>query len=294
MRFARPMPRFRTLLSRLCLGMTLLATSGSVSAETVEIVASADNTLIESATGARSNGAGSGFFVGRTSQASDSIRRGLVRFDVAGAVPPGMIITRAELRLVETPSNPQPSEIALHRVLAAWGEGESSGGGGSGAAAAPGDATWIHTFYDREFWSEPGGDFVAAASASLEVGDAGVVLFESTPETVADAQAWLDDPDAAHGWLLRGGEDASTTSKRFASREADDPAEWPLLRIEYAAPCDTVALDGAARALCRAYCETLDCDAGGGPASSRACEPISRQFARHAYVALPCERDAHD
>jgi len=36
----------------------------------------------------------------------------------------------------------------------------------AGDDAAPGDATWIHTFYDTEDWDSPGGDFVASPSAS--------------------------------------------------------------------------------------------------------------------------------
>src|SRR4030095_6565569 len=94
---------------------------------------------IESATGAFSNGAGPAFFVGRTSQATGFRRRGVIRFDVADVLPPGVIVTRAELRLVLNHSNPQAIEIGLHRVLADWGEGESASSGGSGAPAAAGD-----------------------------------------------------------------------------------------------------------------------------------------------------------
>jgi hypothetical protein len=259
-------------------------------AETLIVPAAADNTLIESATGALSNGAGPAFFVGRTSQAAGSRRRGLIRFDVAAALPPGVIVTRAELRLLLTPSNPQPIEIGLHRVLADWGEGESASSGGGGAQAAPGDATWLHTFFDTAFWAEPGGDFTAEASATLEVGDAGEIRWPSTPAAVADVQAWLDFPDENYGWLLIGGEDTPTTSKRFASREAEDPAEQPQLVVEYEAPCATLALEGETRALCEVYCETLDCDAPAYVASPRACAQLAWRFAeRTAGADLPCE-----
>jgi hypothetical protein len=262
----------------------------------VIVPAAADNTLIESATGTLSNGAGPAFFVGRTSQAAGFRRRGLLRFDVVSALPPGAIVTRAELLLVLTPSNLPTIEIGLHHVLSAWGEGTSVASGGGGAPATPGDATWLYTFYDTESWSSPGGDFVADASATAEVSEEeGVVGWGSTPAVVADVQAWVDFPDTNHGWLLLSGEDVPTSSKRFASREAEDPASRPQLVVEYEVPCALLDLDGAARALCHAYCEALDCDAPVPSASPRACARVSRQFARQSDgAALFCEPPRDD
>jgi hypothetical protein len=277
--------------------LSLLAASAS--AETVIIPCAADNTLIESATGALSNGSGPAVFVGRNSQAQGSRRRALLQFDVAGAVPSGVIVTRAELTLTLTPtSNPQAVlEIGLHRVLASWGEGASTAGGGSGAPAAPGDATWLHRFYDDSFWDDPGGDYLAGASATIEVGDPGAWGWGSTPAAIADVQAWVDFPDSNHGWLLLGAEDAPTTAKRFASREAEDPATEPppQLLLEYEWPCATIDLEGAARALCQAYCEVLDCDAADPDASPSACAQVAWQFERRGGgAALPCERPDAD
>ena len=287
------MRRPGSMLSRLSLVAGVLAAAAS--AETVIVPCAADNTLIESATGAASNGVGPGVFVGRTSQSTGSRRRALLRFDVAAALPSGVIVTRVELNLMLTPSNPQPVEIGLHRVLAAWGEGASAAGGGGGAPAAPGDATWLHTFYDAAFWEIPGGDFLAGASASMQVGEAGGVRWGSTPAAIADVQGWVDFPDTNDGWLLLGGEDSPSTAKRFASRETDDPADWPQLLVEYEAPCATLDLESAASALCHAYCEALDCDAPAPNASPRACAQVSRQFARRSGgAALPCERPDAD
>jgi hypothetical protein len=261
----------------------------SAPADTAIVPASADNTLIESPTGALSNGAGPAFFVGRTSQSANYRRRGLIRFDVAAALPVGAIVRQVELALVLTPSNPQPIEIGLDRVLVDWGEGESSASGGSGAPAAPGDATWIHTFYDDAFWSTPGGDFIAEASAQREVGDAGEIVWESTPAAVSDVQAWLDDPGSNHGWLLLGDESAPTSSKRFASREAEDSSTRPRLVVDYQLPCTALALEGAARALCQVWCETLDCDAPAPAVSPRACAQVARLFAlRSGGASLVC------
>ena len=212
-------------------------------------------------------------------------------FDVAGALPPGVIVTRAELSLLLTPSNSPTIEIGLHRVLAAWGEGASAASGGGGAPAAPGDASWLHTFYDSAFWENPGGDFLAEASATLDVNEAGVVGWSSMPAAIADLQAWVDFPDDNHGWLLLGGEDAPSTAKRFVSREADDPAAPPQLLVEYEVPCATLEIASAALALCHAYCEALDCDATALAASSLACAQVARQFARRSGgAALVCER----
>jgi hypothetical protein len=281
------------LLSVLPLLATALAATAS--AETAIVPAAADNTLIESAIGAASNGVGPAVFVGRTSQSAGSRRRALLWFDVAAALPSVAIVTRAELGLMLTPSNPSPIQIGLHRVLAAWGEGVSSASGGGGAPAAPGDATWLHTFYDAAFWETPGGDFLAAASATAQAGEAGGVSWGPTPAAIADVQAWVDFPDTNYGWLLLGGEDSPTSSKRFASREADDPATRPQLRVEYEVPCARLDLESAARALCHAYCEALDCDAAAPNASPRACEQISRQFARHSGGAdLVCEPPTGD
>src|SRR4029450_6227331 len=188
-----------------------LVCPGVASANPPTLRAIRDATLIESPTGALANGAGPYFFAGRTGQASGSMRRGVLAFDVAAHVPPGVTVTAVRLTLHMSQSNAGPAPTSLHRALAAWGEGSSSAPGGSGAPAAPGDATWIHTFYDQSFWTSPGGDFLAAPSASELVGGEGWYTWDSTPELVADVQSWLDDPASNHGWILVGEESAQST-----------------------------------------------------------------------------------
>lgn len=51
---------------------------------------------------------------------------------------------------------------------------------GMGASAAPGDATWLHTFYDSQFWTAEGGDFSASVSSSGAVSSIGFCTFDST------------------------------------------------------------------------------------------------------------------
>jgi hypothetical protein len=197
-----------------------------------------DNTLIEDAQGALSNGAGPGLFCGRISLGG--IRRALIAFDPAGALPAGALLDSVQLELhVQASSDGQPRTVGLHRVLTAWGEGASFSSGGSGAAAQPGDATWIHTFYPGSFWSSPGGDFVADASATTSVGEADGFSTWSSPALTADVAAWIADPASCHGWLLRGDESTTGTARRFDSRESPTAAWQPRLLLFFSSSTPT-------------------------------------------------------
>jgi hypothetical protein len=199
-------------------------------ADMVHIPADRDNTLIEDPDGALSNGIGPNFRAGRTNQAMNSIRRGLVRFDVASAVPADAIIDRVFLTLYQNSNNFAPSDVSLHRVLADWGEGDSFTAGGGGAQAEPGDATWQHTFYDYDFWVQPGGQFVPYASATETVLGNDLYTWQSTVQMVNNVRLWLKNPERNFGWLIMGDESTGGTAKRFDSRESGQP---PMLTIEY-------------------------------------------------------------
>jgi hypothetical protein len=129
-------------------------------------------------------------------------------------------------------------QIALHRVLADWGEGASNAGssGGGGAVATAGDATWLHRFFNGTTWAAPGGDHAPGASAQMSIGVEGFYALGSTAGTIADVQAWLDTPASNFGWLLKGNEAAASTTKRFDTREAVDPAWRPSLTVTYDRP----------------------------------------------------------
>ena len=64
-------------------------------AETLFVEAGRDATVIEDPDGGRANGSGPTLFAGRTSQTQNGIRRGLVYFDVAAALPPNAIVRSA-------------------------------------------------------------------------------------------------------------------------------------------------------------------------------------------------------
>jgi len=218
---------------RFAIGLVLLLCTAPATAETLFIEAARDTTLIEDPDGALANGAGPVLFIGRTNQGENSVRRGLVYFDVAAALPERARVESARLILYMSPSNPAPRRIELHRLLSAWGEGASYASGGSGDDSAPGDATWIHTFYSEELWVRPGGHFVVRASSAQEVGASAFYTWESTRKMVADVQLWLAAPDRNFGWILLGDETTPQTVKSFASREASDSSQRPTLELTY-------------------------------------------------------------
>jgi len=217
--------------------LATLAFAGAARADSVRIVPERDATLIEDASGGLASGSGPAVFAGRIASTINSVRRAVLRFDVAAAVPPGATIEAARLRLHVSNSNSGPTPVRLHRVLASWGEGASSSFGGNGAPALPGDATWIHRFHDGTPWTNPGGDFDPVARAEASVDQVGFSLWDSTPGIVADVQSWLDDAASNSGWILLGDEGRPQTAKRFDARETPDPALQPVLEIVYSPPC---------------------------------------------------------
>ncbi len=205
-------------------------------AETVQIEALRDTTLIEHPDGALANGSGPVFFVGRTAQGQNSVRRALLWFDVAAALPEQAIVESAALTVFATNGNPRMREIRLHRVLADWGEGASSTGGGGGRPAEPGDATWIHTFHDYDYWTHGGGQFAGRVSARTDVAGSSFYTWESTNHMVQDVRQWNSAPERNFGWILVGDETESQTAKRFAGRENPDLALRPVLEVTYRTP----------------------------------------------------------
>jgi hypothetical protein len=211
--------------------------AGGASAALADVVvlgAIKDNTLFESASGSLSNGAGSAMFAGRNAAATDSIRRAVLAFDIAAAVPAGATINDVTLTLHNSASNVTNDSVALHSLLADWGEGNSvaPGNGGGGAPTALGDATWVHRFFPGSFWAASGGDYVASPSATQIVGAPGFYSWSSM-ELAADVQGWLDAPATNFGWIVIGNEAAPSSAKRFGTREATDPSQRPALTIDF-------------------------------------------------------------
>ena len=206
-------------------------------AEIATLQPSKDATLIESATGNLANGSGPAIFAGRISASTDSRRRGLLAFDIAGSIPAGSVITGVTLSLNLSQTSAGPVTIRLHKVIADWGEGPSIASGGGGALSMPGDSTWLHRFYADFFWAVPGGDFDLSPSANAAVDQPGVYAWGSTAAMVSDVQGWLDHAQTDFGWILIGDETRPTTVKRFDSREALDAGSRPHLEVEFLPPC---------------------------------------------------------
>ena len=199
----------------------------------VNLVTSKDNTLYESTTGSLSNGSGDHLFVAQNNQGQ--VRRALLAFNIADSLPAGASILSARLRLNMSRTITGAQTVTVHRALSDWGEGASNALGeeGGGIAAATGDATWLHTFFNTQLWTNPGGDFVPEASASLSVTGPGSYTWSSTPQMVADVQAWLNTPASNFGWILISNENANASATRFDSRQNPTAGNRPQLTVTY-------------------------------------------------------------
>jgi hypothetical protein len=235
------MKRLLTCLLIALLGWTITATPAQRKAaaeQTKQIQPSKDTTLIESAKGLLGNSEGETIFVGRTGQPQESRRRGLIAFDLAGAIPARSRITSVTLTMTLQMSagGDQPRTVNLYRVSRFWKEGTSVAQGGRGAEAVAGDATWIHSVYPTSRWSRPGGDYLKASSAKTDVGGPGVYTWNSTPRLVADVQSWVNAPKNNFGWILIGDESQAATAKVFHSSEATDETVRPQLSVTFTPP----------------------------------------------------------
>ncbi len=239
------------------LGVVVGTCAGGAVADTVVVPCGRDNTLYESITGTVSNGSGPYFFVGMTT--GGERRRGLIRFDVASAIPAGSTVTGAQLKLNLSKTISFDLDVWLYRALKDWGEGASTTGagqGGSGAVAVAPDATWLHSFYDTVFWSAPGGtsqgatpDYAAESSALTAVGNPlGIYTWGSTPGMVSDVQAWLDNAGTNFGWFIIADETGSGNAKRFDSRENPVGTNQPVLVVTFTPPTCYANCDGSTNA----------------------------------------------
>ena len=231
-RLSRP-PRYRSA----CLALAVFVAGAAVArAETETFEPLKDNTLYETTDGSLSNGAGDHLFAGTTAQ--NDVRRAVLTFDVATAIPAGSTVTSVTLTMNMSRTIAGDEVVALHRLLGDWGEAGSDAGGqeGGGAPSQSGDATWIHTFFDTDSWGSAGGDFAATQSASTTVGGTGSYTWGSTPDMVADVQGWVDDPSQNFGWILIGDESVPQTAKRFDSKDHPTASVRPTLTVEFDPP----------------------------------------------------------
>jgi hypothetical protein len=135
----------------------------------------------------------------------------------------------------------------VHLLTNAWGEGTSDAidPEGGGASSTTGDATWIHTFFDQDFWTNPGGDYAGTPSGSMIVNQPQRYTWPSTAQMVSEVQLWLGNPAVNFGWILIGNEADTQTAKRFASREHPTAANRPRLQVHYSAAIGSVKTFGS-------------------------------------------------
>jgi hypothetical protein len=233
------MKRLFTILCIALLGWTIADTPAQrkrARERTVQLQDSKDATLVESPEGVLANSEGGNIFVGRTGQNKDSIRRGLIAFDLSRAIPARSRIISATLTMkVQFSGGGDKGPIDLYRTTRFWKEGTSVGEGGPGVKAQPGDPTWIYSVFDTTRWSRPGGEYVEESSAKAEGSD-DVYTWNSTPKLVADVQAWVNSPKTNFGWILIGDESegAGGTAKVFFSRESKvKTAQPPQLTVAF-------------------------------------------------------------
>jgi PEP-CTERM putative exosortase interaction domain len=197
-----------------------------------------------------SNGAGPVLFAGTNGQNAPS--RGLLDFDVAGAVPAGAKIDSAQLTMYlgqvagsggggSGGGDTTPRTIELHTLTNNWGEGITGqgaavGSGGQGFPANTGDATWNARLFPDTLWTTPGGDFATSASSSTLVDNVinNPFTWFSTPALVGDVQGWLDSPANNFGWaVINAAETTPRDFRAFYTHDFSDAALRPALQISY-------------------------------------------------------------
>lgn len=201
------------------------------------VTASKDNSMYSEYTD-NASGAGVTLFAGVT--ANDTLRRALIAFDLS-MLPSGATVSSAQVDLRFALGQGSNNLMTLHRVTQSWGEGTSNSGeaGGTGVFASVGDATWNYRFYNTSSWTNPGGDYVATASATTSVNSNAAYAWTSA-QLAADVQGWVTSPATNNGWILIGDENGTLNAKRVWSREATTAANRPKLTVNYtAAPAAT-------------------------------------------------------
>src|SRR5258706_7958775 len=206
-------------------------------ADSIAMKPAADTTLFET-TPDGNLGRVATVVAGTTAKGKKS--RALLRFDFAGKIPDGSIITQVQLtlKLVDVPQGGGVGSVfGLKRMVQSWGEGAKTAG--TGAPASTNEATWKMRFAPGTAWSVPGAsaptDFVATESVSTFVQRAGTYTFASTTNLVADVQFWLDHPTNNFGWIMIShSESTMATARRFGSRE--DSRNGPALTVGFTPP----------------------------------------------------------
>lgn len=170
--------------------------------------------------------------------------KGLIRFDLS-AIPAGALILNARLRLrcVQEEST-DDYDVALHRSLVEWYEGNASG---SEPGAGVDASTWNHRNANGSVaWAggaggAAGADYVATPTDSTTITQP---LTYYTWDVTADVQGFVDGDYTNYGWWLIG-DTAGNSAKIFYSSDSGVAANRPELIVAYVYPLEGEAQGSA-------------------------------------------------
>jgi hypothetical protein len=222
----------------------LLVLAGVAAGGTVSLTPIADNTLYEVNAGPEvSNALGPNVFVGLTN--GNERRRALLRFDLS-SIPAGSVIESVDLQMSVNRGHGAGLPFSLYRVISAWGQGTSlaSEPGGTGTSATPNDPTWVSSYFGSTLWNSGGGDFLPSSATATMVEAGSQVVWQSTPELVADVQAWLNNPGQNFGWIIIGGEGSIGSAVRLSSRESSVSRPTLLVTFTAGSTCGNADFNG--------------------------------------------------
>lgn len=178
----------------------------------------------------------------------------LLKFDVAGRLPPNAVVETGEILLhqVRSPGGGQAVNRRFHgyRVFFEWNEGNKDYTDPqtplqNTQMATNGEATWTHRKFGLggETWQTPGGGI------DQDFGDDSEFEFFAQTGTDRDysadltfsgldtVQAWLADPSSNFGWaIIVDVASIPFTARQLASRENLVAEFRPRLRIVYSLP----------------------------------------------------------
>jgi hypothetical protein len=155
--------------------------------------------------------------------AESGAHRALFEFSLA-SLPPGSHIVSAMLELYAG-SVASAGNLHVHRVTRSWEQGSCAGSG----CTADG-ATWA-SWDGTNAWSNPGGDYDKASSASFVAVTAAAWHRWDITTLV---RSWLSGLRPNYGLLLKSDQGVDVS---YASSEDADPTHHPRLVIEYACEC---------------------------------------------------------
>ncbi|MBL4848184.1 MAG: DNRLRE domain-containing protein [Planctomycetes bacterium] len=147
----------------------------------------------------------------------------LIRWDLSGHIPPGVVVTDVQLTFYVDPDDPGPT-IPIYPLLRPWVEGNGTQGG-----------TW-NTYDGVNNWQTAGAEG-ALDRGSTSVGDmpgaAGFQTATLSPAGIAVVQGWVDNPTTNNGFILRGG---SSDGVDYGSRDNASVNLHPQIQVSYELP----------------------------------------------------------